>query len=63
MDNIFKFMNKYCVTPTNKNSIGLKKDHGKSSLEKFNQEKLAKQLSICKHEQVSHIKSGTEPSS
>ena len=56
-------MKKSCVTPTKKNSIGLKKDHGNSSSEKFNQGKLAKQLSVCKHEKFSPIKYGTEPSS
>ena len=45
-----------------KNSRGLKKYHGKSGLEKFNQWKLAKQLSIWKNEQVSPIKYGIEPS-
>ena len=28
-------VNKSCATPTKKNSRGLKKDHGQSSLEKF----------------------------
>jgi len=54
---------KSCVTPAKKNSRGLKKDHGKSGSEKFNQGQLVKQLSVCKHEQVSPIKSGIEPSS
>ena len=62
MDKIFKLVKKSCVTPAKKNSRGLKKDHGKSGSEKFNQGKLAKQLSVCKHEQVSPIKYGTEPS-
>ena len=35
-------VNKYCVTPTKKNSRGLKKYHGQFGLEKFNQGKLAK---------------------
>ena len=56
-------VNKYCTTPTKKNSRGLKKDHGQSGSEKFIQGKLAKQLSVCKHEQVFPIKYGTEPSS
>ena len=56
-------MNKYCATPTKKNSRGLKKDHGQSGSEKFNQGRLVKQLSVCKHEQVSPIKSDIEPSS
>ena len=55
-------VNKYCATPTKKNSRGLKKDHGQSGSEKFNQGKLGKQLSVRKHEQVSPIKYGTEPS-
>ena len=54
-------MNKSYATPTKKNSRGLKKDHGKFGSEKFIQGKLAKQLSICKHEQASPIKYGTEP--
>ena len=56
-------MNKSCATPKKKNSRGFKKYHGQSGSEKFIQGQLAKQLSICKHEQVSPIKSGTEPSS
>ena len=56
-------VNKSCATPTKKNSRGLKKDHGHSGSEKFIQGQLAKQLSICKHEQVSPIKYGTKPSS
>jgi len=56
-------VNKYCTTPTKKNSRGLKKDHGHSGSEKFIQGQLAKQLSIRKHEQVSPIKYSTEPSS
>ena len=56
-------MNKYCVTPAKKNSRGLKKDHGKSDLDKFNQGKLAKKFYVCKHEKVSPIKYATEPSS
>ena len=56
-------VNKSCVTPAKKNSRGLKKDHGKSGSEKFNQGQLAKQLYIHKHEQVSPIKYGDEPSS
>ena len=56
-------VNIYCTTPTNKNSRGLKKYHGQSGLEKFNQGKLANQMSVRKHEQVSPIKCGTEPSS
>ena len=55
-------MNKSCATPTKKNSRGLKKDHGKFGSEKFNQGKLAKQFSVHKHEQVSPIKYGAEPS-
>ena len=35
-------VNKSCVTPTKKNSRGLKKDHGQSGSENFNQGKLAK---------------------
>ena len=49
--------------PQVKNSRGLKKYHGKSSSENFNQGKLAKQLSVRKYEQVSPIKYGIEPSS
>ena len=45
-------VNKSCATPTNKNSIGLKKDHGQYGSEKFIQGKLAKRLSVHKHEQV-----------
>ena len=56
-------MNKYCATPTKKNSRGLKKDLGKSSSEKFNLGKLIKQLSVRKHEKVYPIKYGVEPSS
>ena len=56
-------VNKSCATPTKKNSRGLKKDHGQSGSEKFIQGKLAKQLSVRKHEQVPPIKYGTEPSS
>ena len=56
-------VNKSCATPTKKNSKGLKKDHGHPGSEKFNQGKLAKQLSVCKHEQFSPIKFGTKPSS
>ena len=56
-------MKKSCATPAKKNSRGVKKDHGYSGSEKFNQGKLAKQLSVRKHEQVSPIKYGTEPSS
>ena len=56
-------MKKSCATPAKKNSRGLKKDHGKFGWEKFNQGKLAKQLSVRKHEQVSPIKYDTEPSS
>ena len=56
-------MNKSCATPAKKNSKGLKKDHGKSGSENFNQQKLAKKLPVCKHEQVSPIKYGTKPSS
>ena len=63
MDNIFKLMKKSCATPTKKNNTGLKKDHGYYGLEKFNQGQLAKQFSVCKHEKVSPIKYGTEPSS
>ena len=33
---------KSCATPEKKNSIGLKKDHGKSGSKKFNQGKLVK---------------------
>ena len=55
-------MKKYCATPTKKSSRGLKKDHGQSGSEKFNQGKLANQSSVYKHEQVSPIKFGTEPS-
>ena len=62
MDNIFKLVKKSSATPAKKNSRGLKKDHGQSGSEKFNQGKLAKQLSVRKHEQVSPINSGTEPS-
>lgn len=53
---------KSCATPAKKNSRGFKKDHGQSGSEKFNQGQLAKQLAVRKHEQVSPIKSGTEPS-
>ena len=49
--------------PQVKNNRGLKKDHGKFGSEKFNQGKLAKQFFVCKHEQVSPIKYGIEPSS
>ena len=56
-------MNKYCATPAKQNSIGLKKYHGKSSTEKFNQGKLAKQLYVRKNEKFSPIKHGIEPSS
>ena len=42
-------VNKSCVTPTKKNSRGVKKDHGKFGSEKFNQGKLAKQFSIRKN--------------
>ena len=56
-------MKKYYVTPTKKNSRDLKKDHGKPGSENFNQWKLAKKLSICKHEKVFPIKYGSEPSS
>ena len=56
-------MNKSCATPTKKNSRVLKKDHGMSGSEKFNQGKLAKQFSFRKHKQVSPIKHVTEPSS
>ena len=41
----------------------LNKDHGQYGLDNFNQGKLAKQLSIHKHEKVSPIKYGIEPSS
>ena len=51
------------MTPSNKNSRFFKKDHGHSGLKKFNQGKLAKQLSVRKHDQVSPIKYSTEPSS
>ena len=63
MDNIFKLVKKSSATPAKKNNRGLKKDHGKSSSEKFNQGKLAKHFSVRKHEQVYPIKYGTEPSS
>ena len=56
-------MNKSCATQAKKNSRGLEKYHGQSGSEKFNQGKLAKQLSIRKHEQVFPIKYGAEPSS
>ena len=56
-------VNKSCATPTKKNMRGLKKDHGQFGSEKFIQGKLAKQLSVRKHEQVSPIKYGTIPSS
>ena len=36
-------VNKYCVTPANKNSKGLKKDHGKFGSEKFKGKRLKKQ--------------------
>ena len=49
--------------PQVKNSRGLKKYHGKSGSKKFNQGQLSKHFSIRKHEQLSPIKSGTEPSS
>ena len=49
--------------PQVKKSRGLKKHHGKSGSENFNQGKLSKKLSFRKHEQVSPIKYGTEPSS
>ena len=42
-------VNKYFVTPTKKNSRGLKKYHGQSGSEKFNQGKLAKQFYVHKH--------------
>ena len=35
-------VNKYCATPTKKNIKGLKKYHGQSGSEKFNQGQLAK---------------------
>ena len=50
-------------TPAKKNSRGLKKYHGQYGSEKFNQGKLAKNLFVHNHEQVSPIKSGIEPSS
>jgi len=53
---------KSCTTPAKKNSRGLKKDHGQSGSEKLNQGQLAKQVPIRKHEQVSPIRSGNEPS-
>ena len=56
-------MKKSCATPAKKNNRGLKKDHVQSGSEKFNQGKLAKQLSVYKHEQVSPIKYGAKPSS
>ena len=56
-------MKKSCVTPAKKNSRGLKKDHGQSGSENFNQGQLAKYFSVRKHEQVSPINYGTEPSS
>ena len=56
-------VNKTCATPTKKNSRFLKKYHGNSGLEKFNQGNLAKKLSICKNEKVPPIKYGTKPSS
>ena len=62
MDNIFKLVKKSSATPAKKNSRGLKKDHGQSGSEKFNQGKLAKQLSVWKHEKVLPIKYGIEPS-
>ena len=36
-------VNKYCATPANKNSRGLKKDHGKFGSEKFKGKRLKKQ--------------------
>ena len=63
MDNIFKLVKKSSATPAKKNNRGLKRYHGQSGSEKFNQGKLAKQLYVRKHEQVSPINSGTEPSS
>ena len=64
-----KISHQILACPTNeyhphvKNRRSLNKYHGHSWSEKFNQGKLAKQLSICKYEQVSPIKYGTEPSS
>ena len=55
-------MKKFCATPTKENSRGLKKYHGKFVSKKFNQGKSAKQFSVHKHEQVSPIKTGIEPS-
>ena len=56
-------MNKSCATLAKKNNRGLKKYHGMSGSKKFNQGKLVKKLFFRKHEQVSPIKYGTEPSS
>lgn len=55
-------LKKSCMTPAKKSSRGLKKDRGKSGSEKLNQGQLPKQLAVRKHEQVSPIKSGIEPS-
>ena len=54
---------KYFVTPAKKNNRSLKKYHGQYSSNKFNQGKLAKQLSVHKHEKVFPIKYGIETSS
>ena len=51
------------MTPAKKNSKGLNKDHGMSGSEKFNQGKLANHIPVRRHEQVSPIKYGIEPSS
>ena len=50
-------------TLAKKNSKGLKKYPGQYGSEKFNQGKLAKKLYVHKHDKVSPIKYGTEPSS
>ena len=55
-------VNKYCATPTKKNSRGLNKDHGKYNSKNFNEGQLAKQLYVFKHEKVSPIKYGIETS-
>ena len=56
-------MNKYYATPAKRNSIALKKYHGKFGSEKFNKVQLDKQFFVHKNEQVSPIKYGTKPSS